>query len=120
MSVYQLPDTHTYIQITRYLHVHITVINQKISVNYHITAKCQNTCTQMTSFNVSTTNSPDLDINISRYLSSTPYATLTDIYIPNVGVENHCTRVKILTLIFSMQTPMYRGLSTSITLRQAL
>lgn len=43
-----------------------------------------------------------------------------DIYKPNVGVENHCTRVKILTLIFSMQTPMYRGLSTSITLRQAL
>lgn len=74
----------------------------------------------MTSFNVPTSNSPDLDINISRYLSSTPYVTLTDIYKPNVGVENHCTRVKILTLIFSMQTPMYRGLSTSITLRQAL
>lgn len=73
----------------------------------------------MTSFNISTTKSPDLD-NISRYLSSTLYVKLTDIYIRNVGVENQCTRVKILTLIFSMQTSMYRGLSTSITLRQAL
>lgn len=73
----------------------------------------------MTSFNISTTKSPDLD-NISRYLSSTLYVKLTDIYIHNVGVENHCTRVKILTLIFSMQMSMYRGLSTSITLRQAL
>lgn len=73
----------------------------------------------MTSFNISTTKSPDLD-NISRYLSSTPYVKLTDIYIHNVGEENQCTRVKILTLIFSMQTSMYRGLSTSITLRQAL
>lgn len=73
----------------------------------------------MTSFNISTTKSPDLD-NISRYLSSTLYVKLTDIYIHNVGEENHCTRVKILTLIFSMQTSMYRGLSTSITLRQAL
>lgn len=40
----------------------------------------------MTSFNISTTKSPDLD-NISRYLSSTLYVKLTDIYICNVGEE---------------------------------